>query len=101
MNMLHNRRFTDEERCDFKECIFSNTIVSMKVILGAMDQLGIDLEDESLEEFAEVIMDAPDDYDQNFLETTISNALIKLWSDPGVKSCFSRSREYQLNDSAG
>lgn len=24
----------------------------------------------------------------------------KLWSDNGVQQCFSRSREYQLNDSA-
>lgn len=24
----------------------------------------------------------------------------KLWADPGVQLCFSRSREYQLNDSA-
>lgn len=24
----------------------------------------------------------------------------KLWQDPGVELCFSRSREYQLNDSA-
>lgn len=24
----------------------------------------------------------------------------KLWADPGVQTCFSRSREYQLNDSA-
>ena len=23
-----------------------------------------------------------------------------LWSDEGVKACFSRAREYQLNDSA-
>lgn len=24
----------------------------------------------------------------------------RLWKDPGVQLCFSRSREYQLNDSA-
>lgn len=24
----------------------------------------------------------------------------RLWQDPGVQLCFSRSREYQLNDSA-
>lgn len=24
----------------------------------------------------------------------------RLWTDPGTKECFERSREYQLNDSA-
>ena len=24
----------------------------------------------------------------------------RLWNDPGVQNCFSRSREFQLNDSA-
>jgi len=24
----------------------------------------------------------------------------RLWGDPGVQQCFSRAREYQLNDSA-
>jgi len=27
-------------------------------------------------------------------------AMKRLWSDPGVQMCFSRSNEYQLNDSA-
>lgn len=27
-------------------------------------------------------------------------AMKRLWADPGVQMCFSRSNEYQLNDSA-
>lgn len=27
-------------------------------------------------------------------------AMKRLWADPGVQECFSRSNEYQLNDSA-
>ena len=27
-------------------------------------------------------------------------AMIRLWSDSGIQECFSRAREYQLNDSA-
>lgn len=27
-------------------------------------------------------------------------AMKRLWKDPGVQDCFSRSNEYQLNDSA-
>ncbi|MEQ2197464.1 Guanine nucleotide-binding protein G(o) subunit alpha [Xenoophorus captivus] len=27
-------------------------------------------------------------------------AMIRLWADSGIQECFSRAREYQLNDSA-
>lgn len=28
------------------------------------------------------------------------SAMMRLWSDSGIQECFSRAREYQLNDSA-
>lgn len=42
-------------------------------------------------------MDAPGV--QEFTPEIVS-LLKRLWSDAGVQQCFSRSREYQLNDSA-
>ena len=30
----------------------------------------------------------------------MAHVMMRLWKDPGVLHCFSRSREYQLNDSA-
>ena len=30
----------------------------------------------------------------------LGDCMKKLWEDKGVQTCFSRSREYQLNDSA-
>ena len=30
----------------------------------------------------------------------LAGAMIRLWSDAGIQECFSRAREYQLNDSA-
>lgn len=27
-------------------------------------------------------------------------AMMRLWADSGIQECFSRAREYQLNDSA-
>ena len=39
-----------------------------------------------------------DDYD---LTTNIGGSLKALWADSGIKQCFARSREHQLNDSAG
>lgn len=32
--------------------------------------------------------------------TELLGAMMRLWADAGTQACFSRSREYQLNDSA-
>lgn len=34
------------------------------------------------------------------LPAELSLSMRRLWADSGVQHCFSRSREYQLNDSA-
>lgn len=38
--------------------------------------------------------------EQGILPEDLSNVIQRLWSDGGVQSCFTRAREYQLNDSA-
>lgn len=38
--------------------------------------------------------------EQGILPDDLSKVIRRLWSDSGVQSCFTRSREYQLNDSA-
>lgn len=38
--------------------------------------------------------------EQGMLPDDLSNVMQRLWADGGVQSCFTRAREYQLNDSA-
>lgn len=38
--------------------------------------------------------------EQGLLPDDLSNVIRRLWADSGVQKCFTRSREYQLNDSA-
>ena len=38
--------------------------------------------------------------DEGDLSIELAGVMKKLWADPGVQTCFGRSREYQLNDSA-
>lgn len=38
--------------------------------------------------------------EQGILPEDLSNVIQRLWADNGVQSCFTRAREYQLNDSA-
>lgn len=38
--------------------------------------------------------------EQGVLPDDLANVILRLWADGGIQSCFARSREYQLNDSA-
>ncbi|KNE59273.1 guanine nucleotide-binding protein subunit alpha [Allomyces macrogynus ATCC 38327] len=86
MQLIHGVGYSDEERLAYKEIIYSNVIQSMKVILEAMEMLGIALGRRGLKE--------------DTLAAEVANAVKALWADSGVQACFQRSREYQLNDSA-
>lgn len=38
--------------------------------------------------------------EEGFMTGELAGVIKRLWKDGGVHACFSRSREYQLNDSA-
>ncbi|KAI9296854.1 putative guanine nucleotide-binding protein alpha-1 subunit [Neoconidiobolus thromboides FSU 785] len=100
MELIHNGSYPDNVKNEFKEVIFSNTIVSMRVILEAMSELGISLGDDNNQTYVELIFQLPNPLNYSYLPPNVSMALIALWSDNGVKLCVDRSREFQLNDSA-
>ncbi|KXS08923.1 guanine nucleotide binding protein, alpha subunit, partial [Gonapodya prolifera JEL478] len=100
MKLIHDNGYSNDEREAFKEIIFSNTIQSMRVILEAMDHLGIKLEKEDSKKHREVLMALPPQIEADVFPQDAAVAVKALWEDAGVKACFDRSREYQLNDSA-
>jgi len=100
MKLIHGGGYSHEEQESFKEVIFSNTVQSMRVILDAMESMGIALKTEGNEEHSKVIIDQPYQIETDMLDPEITTAVMALWADPGVQECFGRSREYQLNDSA-
>lgn len=100
MELIHKGSYTDGAKNGFKEIIFSNTIVSMRVILEAMSELGISLGDDQNQSHVELVFQLPNPLNFSYFPPEVSRALKLLWEDSGVKSCFARSREYQLNDSA-
>ncbi|UZJ54984.1 hypothetical protein CBS101457_004304 [Exobasidium rhododendri] len=100
MKLINNGSYTAEERESYKEIIFSNTLQSMRVILDAMETLDIPLADAVNAKRAETILSLPPQIDSDALPRHVADAVHGLWMDEGVQDCFSRSREYQLNDSA-
>ncbi|KAI9631078.1 hypothetical protein KEM48_013336 [Puccinia striiformis f. sp. tritici PST-130] len=100
MKLIHEGSYTNDERDSYKEIIFSNTIQSMHVILDAMALMKIELKDQSLVPAGQMIQGLPTQIDKDSLDPQLVTAIRQLWQDPGVRKCFERSREYQLNDSA-
>ncbi|KAL3311142.1 Guanine nucleotide-binding protein G(o) subunit alpha [Cichlidogyrus casuarinus] len=102
MKIIHEGGFTPEDNKQYKPVVYSNTIQSMVAILRAMNTLGIEFADEyTCSQHAEVVCNviaAMEDTEPFSEELYL--AMKALWADAGVQECFSRSNEYQLNDSA-
>ncbi|KAI8377391.1 G-alpha protein [Radiomyces spectabilis] len=98
MKLIHDGGYTSEERENFKEVIFSNTLQSMRVTLEAMDELGISLVKQDNEVYRRLIIEAPPPID--YLGQELMEAIAALWDDAGVQECVARANEFQLNDSA-
>lgn len=52
------------------------------------------------QEYARKFFSLASSADEGELTPELALVMKKLWLDSGVQHCFSRSREYQLNDSA-
>ncbi|ORZ40344.1 G-protein complex alpha subunit GpaA/FadA [Catenaria anguillulae PL171] len=100
MQLIHGVGYTDADRYAFREVIFSNLVQSIKVIISAMPALGVPLADPSLETDVQYVLTLPHQLDSDPLPDKIVMAVARLWRDRGVLMAFTRSREYQLNDSA-
>ncbi|ORX93110.1 guanine nucleotide-binding protein alpha subunit [Basidiobolus meristosporus CBS 931.73] len=100
MKLIHEGGYTDEERLAFRSVIFTNATQSMKAILEAMRLMGIVLGDNGNHPFASTIVALPDQIEGERLAPGVTEAIRYLWNDRGIQNCFSRSREFQLNDSA-
>ncbi|KAI7886740.1 guanine nucleotide binding protein, alpha subunit [Lichtheimia hyalospora FSU 10163] len=100
MKLIHDDGYSLDEREAFKEIIFSNTVQSMRVILEAMDEMGVALDNPENGHHATVIMEMPAQIERDALPPEVTQAVRGLWKDSNLQSVFERSREYQLNDSA-
>ena len=101
MKIIHEKGYSQEECLQYKPVVYSNTIQSLTAILKAMGQLKIDFghadRGEDVRQFFNL---ADGDSDECEMPEELSQIMTRLWKDVGVQECFSRSREYQLNDSA-
>merc|ERR1712135_79468 len=101
MKIIHETGYSKEECEQYRPVVYSNTIQSLMAIIRAMGQLRINFADSARAvDDARLFFTLASAADEGMLTFELAQVMKRLWMDGGVQHCFSRSREYQLNDSA-
>jgi len=100
MRIIHEAGYSPEDCKHYRPVVYSNTIQSLMAIISAMSKLRIDFADRSRLEDARKFFEISGNSSEGELTYELGKLMKRLWHDRGVQHCFSRSREYQLNDSA-
>jgi len=99
MKFLFMDGFNKEERDSYKGIIASNTVGSMRVLVAAAADMGIEIVEQK--EAADRFMNETSGTQfSGALTPAIGKDIKALWNDPAVKATYARSAEFQLNDSA-
>jgi len=99
MKFLFMDGFNKEERDSYKGIIASNTVGSMRVLVAAAADMGIEIVEQK--EAADRFMsDTSGTQFNGALTPAIGKDIKQLWSDPAIRTTYQRSAEFQLNDSA-
>uniref|UniRef100_A0A803VQU3 G protein subunit alpha i3 n=12 Tax=Passeriformes TaxID=9126 RepID=A0A803VQU3_FICAL len=100
MKIIHEDGYSEEECKQYKVVVYSNTIQSIIAIIRAMGRLKIDFGEVARADDARQLFVLAGSAEEGMMTAELAGVIKRLWRDPGVQACFSRSREYQLNDSA-
>eukprot|EP00042_Codosiga_hollandica_P044841 m.447930 g.447930 ORF g.447930 m.447930 type:complete len:363 (+) comp56884_c0_seq4:674-1762(+) len=100
MKIIHGDGYSTQELTNFKPTIIDNLVHSMRAVLEAMGTLKINLGQSTNKVHVKTIFTFAEAGVMTAMSTDLSEAIKNLWADSGVQTCFRRSSEYQLNDSA-
>ncbi|XP_006260114.1 PREDICTED: guanine nucleotide-binding protein G(k) subunit alpha [Crocodylus porosus] len=100
MKIIHEDGYSEEECKQYKVVVYSNTIQSIIAIIRAMGRLKIDFGEVARADDARQLFVLAGSAEEGVMTPELAGVIKRLWRDAGVQACFSRSREYQLNDSA-
>ncbi|XP_016312582.1 guanine nucleotide-binding protein G(i) subunit alpha-2-like [Sinocyclocheilus anshuiensis] len=101
MKIIHEDGYSEDECKQYRAVVYSNTIQSIMAIIKAMSNLKIDYGDTGrVDDARQLFALSAAAEEQGILTDDLANVICRLWADSGVQGCFTRSREYQLNDSA-
>ncbi|KAI6234629.1 G-protein alpha subunit [Aphelenchoides fujianensis] len=99
MRILHKDGFSKHDLELIKPVVYSNCIHSMLAILRAMFHLNIEYADQERVKDSQLVF-ANVHANREELTEELSAAMQRLWADEGVRECYRRSNEFQIDDSA-
>ncbi|CAL4062145.1 unnamed protein product, partial [Meganyctiphanes norvegica] len=97
MRIIHSYGFSDRELEDFRQTIYKNVVMGMKVLLDARDKLRIPWGDPSRESYGQHIMKFMPSMSLDhhvFLDYVPS--VKELWKDSGIQQAYNRRSDFQL-----
>ncbi|KAJ8378557.1 hypothetical protein AAFF_G00238620 [Aldrovandia affinis] len=98
MRIIHGEGYSDENRLAFAKLVFQNIFTAIKALANAMTTFNIPYTHPENQMYAQWIQDV-ETLQVTKLEPRHTEAIRRLWADPGLRTCYSRRREYQLLDS--
>ncbi|GAA5887316.1 hypothetical protein JCM16303_006589 [Sporobolomyces ruberrimus] len=103
LRLVYSRPYGPDERLDFKEVVFTNTLQSMQVVIEGFELLKAGVPEE-LESCAQSLegLQADDTICRRTgdFEPHVSQVIYRLWQHPATKQIVAQSSRLQLNDSA-
>ncbi|KAJ3163619.1 guanine nucleotide-binding protein subunit alpha [Geranomyces michiganensis] len=99
MKLLHDHGFDSKDRMTFRIVIFKNVIQSMLAIIKAMETLEVPLSDPLNIPYRNAVTACENNQNAESLPPDAATAIKSLWADAGVRACYARRSEYQLQDS--
>ena len=100
MRIIHQSGYTQQDCKHYQPVVYSNTIQSLNAIISAMGKLQIHFDDPARHDDVKLFSEMTKISHDVAITPDLGRLMELLWKDAGVQHCFSRSREYQLNDSA-
>ena len=101
MRIIHEDGYSPGECKHYKKVVHSNILQSLFAILQAMKKLEINFKETARRDDVKILYEITGNSSERMISYELGEIISRIWNDEGVQHCFSRSREYQLNDSAG
>ena len=101
MKILHLNGYTEDEKLQYKQLIWKNTIESIHTLINAVARLNINIDDTLRRSDIIQHIKSINSNDINTNKLPYIHELIHtIWCDRGIQRCYERSNEYYLLDSA-
>jgi GTPase SAR1 family protein len=94
MKILYGLGFGAEDQKQLTPVVYNNTIVSMKTLVQAAEELEVEIKEA---ETAKSLMEVSDDHE---VDETVGGWIRDLWTDPGIQETYEQRAKFQLIDSA-